>query len=138
MCARFDLNETRCKPGAIVVACGKKGIESHIWAGFARQETLGWWKRKGAEAVDIYADRFAERARGTGKLNWDVVPAGVVIRGIVDYQTGHPLIKVVTRPSTQEELSRFDHPRMPVFEPPLFERLPLPEAPPPSVQPELF
>jgi hypothetical protein len=47
-----------------------------------------------------------------------------VIRGLLDHQTGQPLIKIVTRESTAEELQRFQHPRMPVLEPPLFGVMP--------------
>lgn len=136
MCARFELNNTRCKPGTPIVVRSAEGIEKHVWAGFARGEILDWWKKRGAVAVDIYADRFAERSVHSGNLEWDAVPAGHVIRGIVDYQTEEPLVKVVTRASTNEELLRFDHPRMPVCEPPLFERLPVPAEGP--EQPDLF
>ena len=136
MCARFEFNQQTCKPGAEVVVRAERGVARHVWAGFARREALDWWMRRGGEVVDVYADRFAERSDSTGKLEWDDVPAGLVIRGVVDRQTGQPLLKVVTRASSEEERSRFDHLRMPVMEPPLFERVDVGVEP--SGQPELF
>ena len=79
---------------------------------------------EGWRPIDIPADRFAERSEVTGKLVWDDVAEGLVIRGLVDLQTTKPLIKVATRASTPEELARFQHPRMPLLEVPRF-------APPP-------
>ena len=136
MCARFEFSKQICKPGSAVSARAERGIVRPIWAGFARGEILDWWRRKGAEIVDIYADRFAERSDATGKLEWDDVPPDLVIRGVLVYQTAEPILKVVTRASSREEFLRFDHPRMPLLEPPLFERGNiLPEAP---AQPDLF
>jgi len=79
---------------------GERGIVRHAWAGFARSEILSWWQKRGAVLIDIPADRFAERSEVTGKLIWDEVADGLVIRGLVDIQTTQPLIKVVTRAST--------------------------------------
>ena len=85
--------------------------------------------------LDIYADRFAERSDNTGKLIWDAVPNRFVIRGLLDRQSGEPLIKIVTRASTPEEIQKFQHPRMPVLEAPLFPRVEMPDTPD---APELF
>ena len=85
--------------------------------------------RKGGILLDIYADRFAERSDETGKLIWDGVPSGLVIRGLLERQSGQPLVKIVTRKSTAEELQRFQHPRMPVLDAPLFPRVEIPDAP---------
>ena len=112
-----------------------------VWAGFARREVLPWWKKKGGELVDIPADRFAERSDLDRQLRWDDVPAGQVIRGIIDPHDGKPLLRVVTRASTAEEQIRFQHPRMPVLEVPLFNGAPVPLAIDPGrdpVQGELF
>ena len=64
------------------------------------------------------------RVHSTGKLIWDGVEDGFVIRGLVDIQTTQPLIKVVTRASSPEELDHFQHPRMPLLEVPRFAALP--------------
>ena len=121
MCATFEFKTQIFKPGKEVVAVAEPGIVRHPWAGFARAEILEWWQRKGGVLLDIYADRFAERSDKTGKLIWDAVPREFLIRGLLDQQTGQPMVKIVTRDSTAEELARFQHPWMPVLEPPLFQ-----------------
>lgn len=125
MCATFQFRGKTCKPGREVTGSGKSGIVRHAWAGFARREILSWWQKKGAILIDLPADRFAERSEITGKLIWDDVPEGLVIRGLLDIQTDQPLIKVVTRASSPEEMDHFEHPRMPLLEVPLFGPLPV-------------
>jgi len=129
MCATFQFKGKTCKPGSEVVGSGERGVVRHPWAGFAKSEILAWWQRKGAVLVDLPADRFAERSQVTGKLVWDDVPEGLVIRGIVDIQTSKPLIKVVTRASSPDELEHFQHPRMPLLESPLFAPVPVEDFP---------
>lgn len=135
MCATFQFKKQVFKPGKEVVAVAESGIVRHILAGFARAEIMDWWQRKGGVLLDIYADRFAERSDNTGKLIWDAVPSRFVIRGLLDRQSGEPLIKIVTRASASEEIHRFQHPRMPVLEEPLFPRIEMPGTPD---VPELF
>ena len=135
MCATFQFKKQVFKPGKNVVAVAASGIERHIWAGFARAEILEWWQRKGGVLLDIYADRFAERSDSTGKLIWDAVPKHFVIRGLLDNQTESPLIKIVTRESTAEEIQKFQHPRMPVLEAPLYPYVEMTDTPD---APELF
>ena len=127
MCAVFEFNKQGFKPGKEVIAVAATGIVRHAWAGFARAEILDWWQSKGGVLLDIHADRFAERSDKTGKLIWDSVPRDFVIRGLLDLQTGKPLIKIVTRESSPEELQRFQHPRMPLLETPLFGDMPEPD-----------
>ena len=124
MCAGFEFKKQAFKPGKEVVAKAESGLVRHIWAGFARAEILDWWQRKGGVLIDIHADRFAERSDKTGKLIWDSVPRDFVIRGLLDRQTGQSLIKIVTSESSREELERFQHPRMPLLEFPLFGTMP--------------
>jgi len=124
MCATFQLRGKTYKPGSEVTGSGERGIVRHAWAGFARSEILSWWQKKGAVLIDIPAERFAERSEVTGKLVWDEVAEGFVIRGLVDIQTTQPLIKVVTRASSPEEVDHFQHPRMPLLEVPRFAPLP--------------
>jgi len=121
MCAAFQFKKQVFKPGKEIGAVGATGIVRHPWAGFARVEIINWWQRQGGLLLDIYADRFAERSDKTGQLIWEAVPRDFVIRGLVDQQTGQPCIKIVTRASTDDEFLRFQHPRMPVFDEPLFE-----------------
>ncbi|MEI6493076.1 MAG: hypothetical protein WCO94_11055 [Verrucomicrobiota bacterium] len=124
MCATFQFRGKTYKPGSEVTGSGERGIVRHAWAGFARSEILSWWQKRGATLIDIPADRFAERSEITGKLIWDDVADGLVIRGLLDIQTAQPLIKVVTRASSPEELDRFQHPRMPLIESPQFDSVP--------------
>ena len=70
--------------------------------------------------LDIPAERFAERSDMTGRLVWESLPGNLVIRGLLDIRGGNPLLKIVTRASSAEEWERFQHPRMPLVEEPLF------------------
>jgi hypothetical protein len=94
-----------------------------VWAGFARSEILGWWERRGGELLDIPAERFAERNDQTRRLVWDDVPGGLVLRGVMERVEGSPLVRIVTRTATEVEVMRFQHPRMPLLERPLYEPL---------------
>ena len=139
MCAAFELNSRIIRPGKCAGAwrAGKPG--HFVWAGFARRETLGWWKKQGAELVDVPAHRFAERSERDRQLRWDDVRPGCVLRGLVIVEATTPLLKIVTRASTPEELARFEHPRMPLIEEPLFNAAVIePEPEPGSAQQELF
>ena len=135
MCATFQFKKQVIKPGKEIVAVSESGLVRHAWAGFARVEILDWWKHKGCTQLDIYADRFAERSDQTGKLIWDDVPRNLVIRGLLDLRSGVPLIKVVTRASTPAELQKYQHPRMPVLDKPMFPIMEIPEN---SDEVELF
>ena len=142
MCAALELNETRLRPGQLVAVWTARGALRVVWAGFARRESLRWWKQQGGELVDIPAHRFAERSDRDRQLRWDQLPPGHVIRGLLApaaARDGDPLLKVVTRPSTPEELARYEHDRMPVLEIPLrsAEIIPVP-APGRPAQAELF
>ena len=121
MCASLRVN------GAIIMPCQRvpvwKGPGRRarlIWAGFAQREALGWWEKNGGFLIDIPAECFALRSREDERLVWNDVPAGQIIRGVIDPREGEPLLKLVIRPAIEEELARFEHPRMPLFAPPLF------------------
>lgn len=124
MCATFEYNGKSSRPGKAILARSSSGLIENVWAGFARDEILDWWRRKGALEVDVFATRFAERSDVSRKLIWDDVPEGCVIRGLLIPEAVHPLIKIVTRASTPEELIRFEHPRMPLLQAPLFGPIP--------------
>ncbi len=139
MCAVYELNSRIIRPGRRIPAWREGQAGHFVWAGFARRETLGWWKKQGAELVDVPAQRFAERSQRDHQLRWDDVPPGLVIRALIVEQTRTPLLKVVTRASSEEELSRFEHPRMPLLEAPIFSAAIIePEPAPDSAQQELF
>jgi hypothetical protein len=121
MCAVFKLKGVEFKPGREVSAIGPSGSVKAIWAGFARSEILDWWISKGGVLLDIPCDEFAERSEVDGSLNWKNAPPGQVLRALLDRQTNHALVKIVTREATREEFEFFQHSRVPVFENPLHE-----------------
>lgn len=112
------------------------GDAEFIWAGFARKESLGWWKKKSAEFVDVPAVRFAERSDRDGQLRWEEIAGGQVVRGLIVPNDGKPLLKIVTRASTPGEVERFEHERMPFVESPLFNAAAFEDAE--ELQQELF
>ncbi len=124
MCATFEFRKKLFKPSREVIAHSRERIVRHVWAGFARNESLGWWIQQGGVLLDIPADRFAERSDLTRELHWDDIPKELTLRGVLDQSAAVPLIKVVTRASSEEELHRFQHPRMPLLEVPLFGGIP--------------
>lgn len=134
MCAALELNARMIRPGKWVAFWKKDGASKLVWAGFARSESLKWWERNGGELVDVPADRFAERSNVTKELGWDAVPDGKVVRGLVERNGGSPVLKIVTRASTDSELQQFQHERMPLMEPPLYsgDREGLPEIEEPA------
>lgn len=139
MCAQYDSLGKIRRPGKLAgIWRARDEATQLVWAGFAKQENLAWWKRCGGVLVDIPADRFAERSDRDRRLIWEDMPGGHVIRGLIDPHEGHPLLKVVTRASTASELSHFEHPRMPLIEAPLYSLDPVDVEEPPSAQGELF
>src|SRR4051794_2445240 len=121
MCACLRVN------GAIIMPCqrvpvwiGPSRRARLVWAGFAQREALGWWEKNCGLLIDLPAECFALRSRQDGRLVWREAPADQVIRGVVDSREGEPLLKVVIRPASDEELTHFEHPRMPLFASPLF------------------
>lgn len=119
MCATFETSGVRRKPGSVVTAWRAEARTITLpWAGFARQEILEWWLRRGYELVDVPADRFAVRSDVSEELVWSEVPAGCVLRAIVDRESGE--LRLVTRAAKPEELLHFQHERMPTVERALF------------------
>ncbi len=121
MCAVFKVQEKTFRPGREIPAIGPGGTFHRIWAGFARNEILNWWIQRGGVLLDIPADEFAERSDSSGELVWDAVGQGLVIRALLDRQTAHELVKIVTREATPAEREKFQHDRMPVLEKPLHD-----------------
>jgi hypothetical protein len=138
MCAAFELNSRVIRPGKLVGLWRRKVKEQLVWAGFAQKEKLASWQRNGGELVDVPAGRFAERSDRDRQLRWGDVAPGLVIRGLVEESSGKPLLKIVTRASTPEEVVRFEHDRMPVIEAPIFSGDPVEVEEAPNPQGELF
>jgi hypothetical protein len=131
VCAVFKVEGKLFRPGREVTAIAAEGPVERIWAGFARSEILQWWVDRGGKLLDIPATEFAERSDRTGELVWDRVPEGLVLRALLDRQSSHELIKIVTRAATAEEIEKFQHDRMPLLEKPLHASSPPPSPPVP-------
>jgi hypothetical protein len=133
MCSVFKNKNLVLKPGRLLKGASERGPVSAVWAGFARSEILDWWKKQGAEEVELTATSFAERSGKTRQLVWDDVPEGQVISALLDHRENPALLKVVTRPSNEDELARFEHPRLPLLQKRKFE-----PVPPAEEEPDLF
>jgi hypothetical protein len=117
MCASLELNDSQVLPGKAVAVWLEEGHSAWLaWVGFSRAENLARWLGMGAQLVDLPATRFAIRSPECRTIAWEEVPLGMVVRGLVDSNSGKPLLKVVTRPSTAAEMKRLGHARMPVIE----------------------
>ena len=144
MCARLELNGTVLALRNPVPVWLEEGRSAWLpWTGFARQESLARWLGMGAQLVDVPVRRFAERSTRTHRVIWESIPLGMVVRGLVDSNSGKPLLKILTRAATGEEFAKYEHPRMPVVEAPrVSAEWILPPAPVTDrtvlVQPELF
>ncbi len=140
VCAALELHHRILRPGrGVCFWKAPRTLAELVWAGFARKESLGWWRKQGGELVDVPAHRFAERSDRDRQLRWDDVPGGLIVRGLIEPNDGKPLLKIVTRASTDEELRHFGHPRMPLIEPPLFSaEIPADDPVQDSAQAELF
>lgn len=133
MCSVFKNRNLVLKPGRLLKASSERGPVSAVWGGFARSEILDWWKQQGAEEVELTATSFAERSEKTNQLVWDDVPGGQIISALLDHRQNPALLKVVTRPATETELARFQHPRLP-----LLQKRKFPPVPPAEEEPDLF
>ena len=117
MCARLELNDCQFQLRETVPVWLEEGRPAWLlWAGFARSESLQRWLTMAAQLVDIPARRFATRSTRTGRIQWHEVPLGLVARGIIDSNSGKPLLKMVTRAADPGEYERFEHSRMPIIE----------------------
>ncbi|MDX6765190.1 MAG: hypothetical protein SFU85_00200 [Candidatus Methylacidiphilales bacterium] len=142
MCIAFQFKGQTFKPARPIRVVADGRPKDHVWAGCARGEILEWWKKRGALLADLHAEKFAERSSRDGRIVWGEVPAGTVLRALIDPSKGpgKELIKVVTRAATPEEAAHFGHDRLPLIESPLYPGV-IPEAgpePPVQLQGRLF
>jgi len=133
MCSIFKNKNLALKPWNIVRGATAAGEVSGVWAGFARSEILDWWKKQGAEEVELTATGFAERSENSGHLVWDAIPPDQVICALLDHRENPALLKVVTRQADADELLRFEHNRMPLIRKRRFN-----PVPPGVEEPDLF
>ena len=127
MCNRFVQKGREVRPGqrAVVLLKGPGGLfelpfDGAVFGGPARNESRNYWiKREGAEPVIVPdIERFGEKDKTTGQQNWENVPAGSAMEGLLlptppgkDYR----LLKVVTQAATAEQLARLGNDRAPLF-----------------------
>jgi hypothetical protein len=133
MCSVFKNKTLVLKPGRVVSGSSQRGQVAAVWAGFARSEILDWWHRQGAEEVELTATSFAERSDRTGQLVWEDIPDGHIISAILDHRQNPALLKVVTRAANPDEISKFEHPRLPLVQKRKFAAIP-----PGEEEPDLF
>ncbi|MFZ4681703.1 MAG: hypothetical protein ACOYMS_04305 [Terrimicrobiaceae bacterium] len=121
MCNAFSQNGRDVRPGqraTVRVKATGEVFDQAVFAGCARHESRGWWKRQGASEAILDATRFAEKNKSTGVFTWDDIPAGQAIEALLEPQPDgkdYRLLKVVTREATPEELARFGNNRVPVL-----------------------
>jgi len=92
--------------------------EEVVWGGSARVESKGYWKRQGGEEVVIPGvKRWGEIDEDLGKEEWEDVPPGKTLAGILMPETTsregrhYRLLKVVTAPAAGKQLGRFEKDR---------------------------
>lgn len=124
MCSVFKNKDLVFKPGRLLKGATLRGKVSIVWAGFARSEIRDWWRKQGAEDVELTATSFAERSEKTGCLVWEDIPEGHVISAIADHRKKPSLLRIVTRPADAEEEAKFQHARLPVLRIRQFEEVP--------------
>jgi hypothetical protein len=125
MCDALAIHGRILRPGKPVGFWRGGASDQLVWAGFARIEILPWWIARGAECVDVPAERFAKRSDFDRQWRWEDMPRGQILRGLIDPNQGRPVLRIVNRPSLPDEIARFQQPRMPVVEAPLFSAAPV-------------
>ncbi len=126
MCNRFVQKgrEVRPQQTATVLMKGPGGFFElpfdAVFGGPARNESRNYWiKREGAEPVIVPdIERFGEKDKATGQQNWEDVPAGTALEGLLlpsppgkEYR----LLKVVTQAATPDQIARLGNDRVPLI-----------------------
>lgn len=126
MCNRIVQKGREVRPGqpVMVFLRGPGGeyelpFEEAIFGGPARSESRNdWIKREGAEPVIVpEVDSFGEKDKTTGQQNWEQLPAGSALEGLLlptPPGKAYRLLKVVTQPATPEQFTRLGNDRAPV------------------------
>ena len=91
-----------------------------VFGGPARKESKGYWlKRERAEEVVVPGvSRFGEKDKTTGRQNWEDVPVGSSLEGLLLPRPpgkSYRLLKVVTQDATPEQIVRLGNDRVPVL-----------------------
>jgi hypothetical protein len=130
MCNRVVQKNVPIKPGerVTVLMRGPQGefevpFDEAIFGGPARVESRSYWiKREGAEEVLVPdVSRFGEKCKTTGEQNWEDVPPGSKLEGLLLPQPpgkAYRLLKIVTQPATPDQFARLGNDRSPVVRSP--------------------
>ena len=128
MCNRVVQNEKIIKPGeqTTVLLRGPGGefelpFTEAIFGGPAKTESRNYWiNRERAEEVIVpNVTRFGEKNKATGEQNWEDLPPGSALQGLLLPQPpgkDYRLLKIVTRPATQDQIARLGNDRAPVVQ----------------------
>jgi hypothetical protein len=126
MCNRFVQSGKEVRPGqrTLVLMRGPAGkfevpFEEAVFGGPARCESRNYWiKREQAEPVIVPGiSRFGEKDKATGVQNWEDVPEGSALEGLLlptPPGKAYRLLKVVTQEATPEQIARLGNDRAPV------------------------
>ena len=127
MCNRYVQKGREVRPGqgSTVLMRGPGGefelpFTEAIFGGPARKESRNYWiKHEGAEDVLIPdIERFGEKDKVNGQQNWEDVPAGSSMEGLLLPQPpgkAYRLLKVVTQQATEEQAARLGNDRVPLL-----------------------
>ena len=127
MCNRYVQKGREVRPGqnCTVLMRGPGGefelpFDEATFGGPARSESRHYWiKREGAEEVIIPdVERFGEKNKVTGQQNWEDVPPGTSMEGLLLPRPpgkNYRLLKVVTQAATTEQMARLGNDRVPVL-----------------------
>jgi hypothetical protein len=134
MCNRYVQSGKEVRPGqrTLVLMRGPAGefelpFEEAVFGGSARCESRNYWiKREGAVEVRVPGiSRFGEKDKATAVQNWEDVPEGSSMDGLLLPQPpgkAYRLLKVVTQAATPEQIARLGNDRVPVLHPPEWNR----------------
>lgn len=126
MCNRIVQNGQVVKPGKTITVLlkGPGGefelpIEA-IFGGPARKESRNHWiKRERAEpSIVPDVERFGEKDKTTGQQNWEDVPAGSSLEGLLlptPPGKAYRLLKIVTQAATADQIARLGNDRAPIL-----------------------
>lgn len=119
MSARMKFNGKLASPGQLITVKSELKTGQAMWAGATDSKEGEQWKE-----VDIPASSYFEHNRGESRVQRKRVliegdvPAGMVISGIGNPQTGEVLI--VTREASDEEKEIYGRDRLPALIPARF------------------
>jgi hypothetical protein len=116
MCGEIKFEHRATKLGQPLICVGSLTASSeHIWSGFARRESLEFWRRWNVEKVDLLANFFQEKNLDftvpTGKIWGLLLHQNVLLQGrIIGYQDS---VRIITRAAISD-FEKYTHSRWPM------------------------